>query len=87
MSKIAFVFPGQGTHYVGMGMELADRYPEASAVFATLTGNNRFAVLYRTSTPRTPQGRARAVERMVAALARGEVPYPPRGAGDRNGPA
>ena len=33
MSKIAFVFPGQGTHYVGMGMELADRYPEASAVF------------------------------------------------------
>ena len=34
MSKIAFVFPGQGTHYVGMGMELADRYPEASAVFA-----------------------------------------------------
>ncbi len=33
MSKIAFVFPGQGTHYVGMGMELADRYPEASAVY------------------------------------------------------
>lgn len=61
--------------------------PEASAVFATLTGNNRFAVLYRTSTPRTPQGRARAVERLVAALARGEVPYPPGGAGDRNGPA
>jgi len=33
MSSIAFVFPGQGTHYVGMGMELADRYPEAAAVF------------------------------------------------------
>ena len=33
MSKIAFVFPGQGTHYVGMGMELAERYPEASKVF------------------------------------------------------
>lgn len=33
MSKFAFVFPGQGTHYVGMGMELADRYPAAAAVF------------------------------------------------------
>ena len=33
MGKFAFVFPGQGTHYVGMGMELADRYPQAAAVY------------------------------------------------------
>jgi [acyl-carrier-protein] S-malonyltransferase len=33
MAKFAFVFPGQGTHYVGMGLELAQRYPEADAVF------------------------------------------------------
>lgn len=33
MGKFAFVFPGQGTHYVGMGMKLADRYAQASAVF------------------------------------------------------
>jgi len=30
---IAFVFPGQGAQHVGMGVELADRYPAARRVF------------------------------------------------------
>jgi [acyl-carrier-protein] S-malonyltransferase len=30
---IAFVFPGQGAQYVGMGVDLADRYPVARRVF------------------------------------------------------
>lgn len=29
----AFVFPGQGAQYVGMGIEIADRYPEAKALY------------------------------------------------------
>jgi len=33
MAAIVFVFPGQGSQYVGMGKELAERYPEAAAVF------------------------------------------------------
>src|SRR5262245_8072479 len=33
LMKIAFVFPGQGAQYAGMGRDVADKYPVARAVF------------------------------------------------------
>jgi len=50
--------------------------PEASAMFATLNGANRFAVLFRVETAKRPETRARRVEQLVAMLARGETIHP-----------
>jgi uncharacterized protein YdeI (YjbR/CyaY-like superfamily) len=52
--------------------------PRARKAFDNLDGANRYAVLYRITTARRPETRARQIEKLVAMLARGEALHPPR---------
>ncbi|HUB73840.1 MAG TPA: YdeI/OmpD-associated family protein [Solirubrobacteraceae bacterium] len=57
--------------------------PRARATFATLSSQNRYAILYRVGSVKRADTRARRIERYVAMLARGETIHPqgPRGGG------
>jgi uncharacterized protein YdeI (YjbR/CyaY-like superfamily) len=50
--------------------------PKAQAMFEALNSQNRYAVLYRVSTAKRADTRARKIEQFVAMLARGETIYP-----------
>jgi uncharacterized protein YdeI (YjbR/CyaY-like superfamily) len=54
---------------------LADN-PDAAAMFAILTSQNRYAILYRLQTAKRPETRARRLAEFVDMLARGETVYP-----------
>ena len=53
-----------------------DRNTTAKEFFATLTGVNRYAILYRIHDAKRPETRARRIEQFVAMLSRNEKPYP-----------
>jgi uncharacterized protein YdeI (YjbR/CyaY-like superfamily) len=50
--------------------------PKAQKLFNALTSQNRYAVLYRVTTAKRADTRARRIEQFVEMLARGETPYP-----------
>jgi len=50
--------------------------PDAKAMFATLTGANRYAVLYRIGSAKKPETRSRRIDQFVEMLARGETIRP-----------
>jgi uncharacterized protein YdeI (YjbR/CyaY-like superfamily) len=55
--------------------EALAREPLAAEMFDRLSGQNRYAILYRITTAKKPETRARRVEQFVAMLARGETIY------------
>lgn len=67
-------YHGQRSATVPRDLQAAlDANPAAAAFFATLTGANRYAILYRVQDAKRPETRARRIERFVALLARGET--------------
>ena len=61
--------------------------PKARKTFETLGRGNLFALAFRTSQMRTPNGRARKIETLVAMLARGETIMPQKAAQVPRAPA
>ena len=53
--------------------EALDRSPAAAAFFATLTGANRYAILYRIQTVKRAETRARKIAQYIEMLERGET--------------
>jgi uncharacterized protein YdeI (YjbR/CyaY-like superfamily) len=56
--------------------EALDANPAAKEFFATLKGQNRYAILYRVNDAKRPETRARRIAKFVEMLARGEKLYP-----------
>jgi uncharacterized protein YdeI (YjbR/CyaY-like superfamily) len=50
--------------------------PRAQAMFDILTSSNRFAVVYRVTSPKRAETRAKRIGQIVEQLARGETIYP-----------
>ncbi len=72
-------YAGQADATVPADLQAAlDANPAAAAFFATLTGANRYAILYRTGAAKTPKTRAARIAGFVAMLARRETIHPPR---------
>jgi uncharacterized protein YdeI (YjbR/CyaY-like superfamily) len=55
-----------------------DAEPEAKAMLAKLSAQNRFALAFRTHNMKTEAGRKKKIESFVAMLKRGETIYPQR---------
>lgn len=72
-------YPGSATIEVPDDLAAAlAAEPKAAAMFARLTRQNRYAILYRLATAKRADTRARRLAELVEMLARGETIHPQR---------
>lgn len=70
-------YAGQATMEVPPDLESAlGRKPRARALFDRLSSQNRYSILYRITTAKRADTRARRIEKYVTMLERGETPHP-----------
>ncbi|MFZ1063506.1 MAG: YdeI/OmpD-associated family protein [Acidimicrobiales bacterium] len=70
-------YPGQASIQVPDDLTRALRAnPRAKAMFDTLTGANRYAILYRIETAKKSETRSRRIDQFVEMLSRGETIHP-----------
>jgi uncharacterized protein YdeI (YjbR/CyaY-like superfamily) len=70
-------YQAQSTATVPPDLEAAlAKNARAKAFFATLNGQNRFAILFRVATAKKAETRAKHIAKFVAMLAKGETIYP-----------
>lgn len=75
--RLAAAYAGQASIEVPPDLAAAlAAEPRAAAMFAILTSQNRYAVLYRLGLAKRPETRARRVGEFVAMLARGQTLHP-----------
>lgn len=73
-------YASQGSITVPADLEAAfAENPDAASFFATLTGANRYVVLYRIQTAKLAKTRTARIAKFVAMLAEGKVVYPTNG--------
>ncbi len=70
-------YDSPGTSTVPHDFQAAlDAHPQAGAFFKTITGANRYAILYRIQTAVKPETRARRIAEFVGMLKRRETLHP-----------
>jgi len=73
-------YDGMATATVPEDLAAALETAGLTETFAALDGTNRYAILHRVQTARSPQTRARRIAKHVEDLAAGRTPHPRRGA-------
>lgn len=66
-------------------LQALTRNPEAKALWASLSSQNRYAILFRVTTALRPETRAKRIARFVEMLAQGKTIYPERSASETTG--